>query len=398
MPSPIPLGVRSAARRPGLLLSLVLILGASFGLIAAAVAIIDSFVFRSLPFPDGGRLVWLKSRHGDSLLGVSHADYLDWAAATRTTFQGLAIFNGDFYAVVSGTDLPAESILVTRSVSSLFPVLGIQPLLGRTPTPAEDQPDAQAVALVGEGLWRRHFGRDPGVLGRTVTIDGLPHVIIGVMPQAFRFPSRSEIWVSTAAWNNLWPHREVRVDSVVGRLLPGVSLLQGRQALAVVSEHLAREYPDSNAGITTNVERLRDVWAGDTQGLSMLALMASAALLVVVMVNASGLFAVRLTDQLRPTAIRQALGMGPWRSLAAPLVEGLLVGLAGSAVALAVAALALRIARRWMFADLPAWMDTELSVGVAALTVLGTALAGLILALPSALAARVLLATNPLSV
>ena len=162
--------LRALAARKGMAALVAGIVALGIGATVTVFGIADAFLLRGLPFAEPERLVWLQSRHGDGLLGVSHADAADWN--DPAIFTGVASFDAQNHAVVSFAD-GAESLLAARVDSSLFPLLGVAARNGRVFGPAEDQPGGGQVVLLSHGLWRRRFGASEAAVGATVKVDGL---------------------------------------------------------------------------------------------------------------------------------------------------------------------------------------------------------------------------------
>jgi predicted permease len=344
---------RAIARRKGMAALVAAIAALGIGAAVTVFGIADAFLLRGLPFAEPERLVWLQSRHGDSLLGVSHADAADWN--DPATFAGVATFDAQNHAVVTFED-GAESLLAARVGASLFPVLGVAAQHGRVFGPEEDKPGSANVVLLSDQLWRRRFGAAPGAVGGTVKVDGLPHTIAGVMPPGFDFPSKSDLWVPSSSWSDQWPFRNVRVDSAIARLAPGISPEAARSRLATVARNLESQYPDTNAGIAAEISPLREVWSGKSRRGILLVLGASAFLLLIACSNVATLLLVWAAERERDMALRLAVGAPPARLMRQVLLESLLLGLLGGAGGLLLAFFGIRLAGALLPAELPGWL------------------------------------------
>jgi putative ABC transport system permease protein len=370
-------GLRALLRRPGLSAGVVLILGLGNGAAVTIFSTLDAFLLRPLPYPEPENLVWLRSSHGGNLLGVSHPDYLDWGASH--TFQSLAKFNAGEYSVLNWKG-EAECVLATRTTSNLFSLLGVRPLLGRPLSAAEDQPGSAGAVLLSHDLWRRRFRSDRHVLGASLRLDGASYMIVGVMPPGFHFPGRSDIWIPSSAWADQWPHRDIRVDSAVGRLAQGVPLPQARAALAAINTRLEKEYPATNSGIRADLVPMRDVWTGTSHEALVLLMAACGILLLIACANATSLLLIWADSREKELAIRMAFGIHPVRQLLQPLLEAIFLGLASGVAGLALALWGTRLVARLLPSQLPTWVDVRLDTKSFAAALLVSIAVGLLCA------------------
>src|ERR1700753_1968916 len=230
-------GLRRMAKRPRTSLLILVMLPAGIGASTTVFSVVDTFLLRPLPFPGADRLVEVESTRGDTEVGVSYPDHLDWRQRSRG-FKDLAFFHSNVLAnlTVNGVPEPAEATLATWN---LFPLLGVAPRLGRWPIAADDRPGAPCVVVMSESLWTRRFAADARILGKKVLLEGGVCEVIGVMPAAFRFPSQTEIWSSIGPLADS-DDRLVRYDAVIGRLRPGVGIVRAAKDMARVAKGLAR--------------------------------------------------------------------------------------------------------------------------------------------------------------
>jgi putative ABC transport system permease protein len=227
----------------------------------------------------------------------------------------------------------------------LFSLLGVSPALGRGLLPGEDETGRHRVVLIADGLWRRRFGADPGVVGRDIRVNGEPYAVVGVMPPGFRFApfwqTQAELWAPLVL-EDRWASRGGRSLRVFGRLRDGVPLETARAEMTALTARLAHAYPDTNTGITTTVTPLTEMAVGAVRP-TLIALLGMALLVLAIAVaNVSTLMLVRALARQHELAIRTALGAGLRRLLGLFFGEGLLLGLAGAAAGALLAATALR--------------------------------------------------------
>ena len=379
-------------KRPGTSLLIVVMLAAGIGANTAVFSVFDAFLLRPLPFAAADRLVEVGSLRGGTELGVSYPDYLDWRERSRSLMD-LAFYHSNFQANV-GTAGGTETALATLTTANLFPLLGVQPILGRWLLPEDDRPGAACVVLLSQGFWASRFAADPRILGRKVLLEGGPCSVVGVMSAAFRFPARSEAWSSIGPFADP-DYRLVRYDSVIGRLRPGVSVARARQHLAGVTRELARQYPLTNEGVSARVVPLRDVWVGDIRRPLQLLAGACGFLLLMTCANVANLLLGRALGREREMAIRSALGADRRRLARQLTAEHLVFAAAGGALGLVFAVLGVAAVRGAVPAGLPSWVALGVDWTAVGYTACISALVGVIFGLaPVAQLARAGLAVS----
>ena len=375
--------LRSLARHPGFAVVVVLTLALGIGADTAIFSIVDASLLRPLPYGDPDRLVLVEARRGADGLGVSWLDYRDWKARSRS-FEDLAYFQEA--RIHLGLAAGAEAAGAVMTTGNLFSVLRVQPVLGRGFLPEETRPGAAKVAVISQELWRGRFGGDPRVLGRTIRIEGASHTIVGVMPPGFHFPSNADLWVCVEPLERESRNpRTVRGMEVVGRLRPGVGPETARAELGAVAAGLAREYPESNAGVEVVPVPLRDRWVGDVRTSLLLLLGACGFLLLIACANVANLLLARAVARQREIALRTALGAGRPRLARQLLTESLVLAGLGGAAGLALATWGTHALLRTLIAaspaPLPAWIRVETDATVLAFAAAVSLLVGLLFGL-----------------
>src|SRR5215471_8262599 len=273
--------LRLLRRAPGFAAAVILILALGIGANSALFTALDRTVIRPLPYANADRLVMLWedwSAFGNPKERVSPATFIDWQKRTRA-FDEVAAYGGRAFNL-SGAG-PPEEVLGCGVTANLLPMLGVQPLLGRTFTPAEDAPGNRTVVL-SYRLWTRRFGGDAALVGKPILMSGEKYTVIGVMPRGFQFPDQqSEVWVPLALTPQLLARRNSHFLWVTARLKSGESLHQGQADMNVIARDLARAFPASNDRVGIAVVPLKQELLGD-RGKEFFLLLGAAALVLLI--------------------------------------------------------------------------------------------------------------------
>lgn len=333
--------LRQAVRRlrhaPLFTLTAVLTLALGIGSTVAVFTFVDAVVFRPLPFEEPDRLVALSESHAATAqdrIGVLPATFLDWRRHS-TSLETLAMV-GPASFLVTSRDEPARVAGATVS-PAFFETLGVQPALGRT-FPSADAPFGghEREILIAHGMWLRWFGGDPGVLGRTIQVQGaVPLTIVGVMPATFDFPRGAEIWAGQV-WDPAWGRGE-RTRQAIARLKPGVGVSAAQAELSAISDQLARAFPVTNGGWTPRVDPLASFVVGPARPPLATMLVAVALVFLIASVNVATLVLQRGIGQRRELAVRAAIGATRWRLTRHSLVEHAVLASLGAGVGAIVA-------------------------------------------------------------
>ncbi len=340
--------VRMLVRTPAFSLVAILTFAVGIGVNTAVFSVLNGVLLRALPYPGADRitLVWLDNRRqqiSDDI--TSYPNYLDWRDQ-NATYAELAAFSPTSFSL-TGAGEP-ERLTGAAVTANFFDVMGVQPLLGRVFGPANEVEGRDGVAVLSRGLWRRRFGEAPDVLGRTITLNGTPREIIGVMPDDLRWPDRAELWTPLAPAQNLREARGAFWLPVIGRLKPGVAVEQAQADLGAVSARLEDQFP-SNRGFGANVVPLKRQIVGDIQ-LALLVLMGAVGfVLLIACANLTNLMLGRTAARRKELAIRSALGAGRGRIVRQIMTEALVLaaigGTAGVALAYGAVEVFLRVGR-----------------------------------------------------
>ena len=324
-------GFRTLRKTPGFTIVAVLTLALGIGANAAIFSFVDGVLLKPLPYPDPNNilLVWEKPP-GYDRNGVSTMNYLDWHNQNKVFRYSAAV--SEKPVSLSGNGQPERLNAQTVS-ASYFEILGIGAAMGRTFAPDEDQPGKDQVVILSGRIWKSRFGSDPHIIGKTITLDGQAHTVIGVMPPGSVFDRGwQEIWLPLAFGPNDMT-RNFHWLMVFARLKPGVNLAQAQADMDGIGSRIATAFPDSNKGWGVHLDRFVDrAVSGDLKQSLYLLLAAVAFVLLIACVNIANLLLARGTARSKELAIRSALGAGRIRVIKQLLTESIFLSLLGVAV------------------------------------------------------------------
>ncbi|RMH20136.1 MAG: ABC transporter permease [Acidobacteria bacterium] len=326
--------LRGFGQRPGFAAVAILTLALGIGANVAIFTVAYGVLIAPLPYPDAGRIVVVLESApalGYPRFSIAPPNYVDFRDQ-NTVFSHLAATSGGDLSLTGAGD-PVR-LRARRATWEYFPVLGVEPRLGRVFGPADDRPGAPKVAVLGHAVWQRYFGGDAAVVGRTVELDGEPHEVIGVMPEEFSpdFDVFVPLAMDYAAFG-----RGGHFLGAVARLKPGVDLERARAEMKAIAARLEAEYPDSNTGWSAVVDPLRELLVEDVRPALLLLLAAVALVLLIACANVANLMLARMALREREIALRIALGAGRGRLIRQLLAESTLLSLAGGALGVGLA-------------------------------------------------------------
>ena len=323
-------GIRNLLKRPGVTAVALITLALGIGVNTAIFSAVDSVMLRPLPLKDPERLVAIWE-HTPTLGIVQNqmapANFFDLRNQNQA-FEGVGAFSEFSMNLTSeGEPESLDGQLVTANVFSL---LGVQPALGRTFAPEEDQLGREHVALLSNALWQRRFNRDPGIINRNITINSESYTVVGVMPAGFFFPIReAEIWIPWAMEPEQASGRGDHYLTVVARLKPGVTIERANADTESLAARWATDYPRTNEGLGILVRSFHQDYVGDLRRPMLILLGAVGLVLLIACANVANLMLAQATTRRREIAIRMALGAGRWAIARQFLTESLLLAIAG---------------------------------------------------------------------
>jgi predicted permease len=383
--------LRVLRKSPGFAAIAILTLALGIGANTSLFSVVNGVLLNPLPYPHSDQVVTVAEwfpKYGEG--AISYPDFLDWARLNHT-FASLAAYRRDGFNLTGQGD--AEQVTATEVSASFFSLLGVNPILGRTFSSAEDQLGGPPAVILSGGFWKSKFGSSPDIIGKGLSLDGTDYTVVGVIPESFYFCCSwtefrlSDVYVTIGASKDPAVRDRRMTPSIwaVGRMKPGVTLAQARADMDGVARSLAVTYPDIDRDLGIVVTPLKQVMVRDIRPLLLVLLAAVGFVLLIACVNVSNLLLARSAARGREFAVRGALGASRIRIVRQLLTETILLGMAGGALGLLLAWWGTRAVLAALPSALPSADGVQLDPRVLLFTVGVSLLAGVLFGLAPAL-------------
>lgn len=350
-------------RAPIAIGSAILALGLGIGVVVAVFSVVNAVLLRPLPFEDSERLVSLwesipdQNRDG---IRTSVGDFFDWRERSRAFEEMSGFFR---WKSTLASDAEPQRVWVGYVSARFFEMLGAQPIQGRTFADEENTPDAEKVAILAHGLWESAFGADPDVIGRQIRLDDVPHTVVGVMEPGFEHPGDIGVWAPLGMDADSFP-RNFYFLVVLGRLAPGVDLVQARSEMESIAVGLEEQYPKTNTGRRVSLVPLREGMVGKVRSALWMLFGAVVLILAIACANVASLLVARATVRRSEVAVRTSLGATRSRLLRQGLTESLVLGVLSGGVGVLAALVLIRLLIRFGPSRVPRLAEANLDPGV----------------------------------
>jgi putative ABC transport system permease protein len=369
-------GIRSLLKNPGFTLVAVLTLALGIGANTAIFSVVENVLLRPLPYPHPEHLVEIFNTYFPQVPrgGLAPGDYADWRAQNKSFSE-----MGGYAEISRGANLTGEGepqrVQIGHASASLFPMLGVGAVAGRTFVPEEDRAGNAPVVVLSSKLWQSRFGSDPRVIGRTIALDNKRYTVVGVLPAGFQLLRWADLWMPFGQYDDDLMEHVHHAFVAIARLRPGVSIAQAQQEMDALNRLSAITYPDAHKNFEVKVQPLQDPSAVKLRTTLLMLFGAVGLILLIACANLVNLLLVRNAGREREISLRTALGAGPWRLVRQLLTESSLLALVGGGAGVLLAIAGLRMLTAFVPGDIGVLREVTLnpwilgfSLGVSVLT------------------------------
>ena len=362
--------LRQLRKHPAFTVTAITMIALGIGASVAIFAFVDAALIKPLPYQNPSRLVFVTEKTPEiPRADISYPDYLDWKKMNRS-FDSLEVYESEGFVIDTSAGMERiDGALVT---SGFFRTLGVTPLLGRDFHASEDSHQAPRTLILSYASWQERFGGKQDIVGQSMTLDETPYTVVGVLPQDFHFApvEDAEFWTTVDPVGSCFERRSCHSLQGIARLKDGVPIEAARADVTRIAKDLEVQYPDSNRNQGAVLETLFELIVGDVKPILLLLLSGSALLLLIACINVASLLLVRSETRRRELAVRRALGATRLRLIRQFVIEGLVIVVAGTSIALLGSHWSMRtllsLIPRDMMAGMPYLNDLALNLRVLA--------------------------------
>jgi predicted permease len=386
--------IRMMFKTPGFTFIVVITMALCIGANTAIFSVVDAVLLRPLPFEKPERLIMLWGKNAElnaNKIPISYLNFIDYKKHAQA-FEHVAAYDM-LEAVLTSADGEPESFRGARVSADLFPLLGVEPTLGRVFSGEEDHQGSAPVVVLSYSLWQRRFASDPRIVGRQIMLGERSTTVVGVMPAGFKFPveeEKSEYWIPLASDSGsaqLLSNRRGKFLMVIARLKPDVRLEQAKAEVELIANQLEAQYPEANTGWRASLAPLQEEIVGPIRPALLILLGAVALVLLIACANVANLLLAKTTARGKEITIRLALGASRARIIRQLLTESLLLSLVGGSLGLLLAKWLVGVIIATGPATLPRLADVNLNPLVLGFTLAISVLTGIVFGLAPAIQA-----------